>query len=186
MVQTAASGRLLSSLRSGWRVPAALQRLYADAAWLQQLAIEELRPRPGRIRTSLRMAFIAAVGTALMAALHIGGVLGPSTLWVALYASSALMTPSEGLIMVLVFAVTLIASVSVAISCLIRLLRSWMRKSAGACATAAYNSSASACRRWNLRELLIQLGHQYHEPAIRLNFREKGTACRRRPGSKFS
>jgi uncharacterized membrane protein YccC len=114
MEQTAASDRLLSALRSGWRVPAALQRLYADAAWLQQLAIEELRPRPGRIRTSLRMAFIAAVGTALMAALHIGGVLGPSTLWVALYASSALMTPSEGLIMIVVYAVTLIASVFLA------------------------------------------------------------------------
>jgi len=27
-----------------------LQRLYADATWLQQLVIEELRPRPGRIR----------------------------------------------------------------------------------------------------------------------------------------
>ena len=114
MFQTAASDRLLSALRSRWRVPAALQRLYADAAWLQQLVAEELRPRPGRIRTSLRMAFIAAVGSALMAALHIGGVLGPSTLWVALYASSALMTPSEGLIMILVYAVTLIASVVLA------------------------------------------------------------------------
>jgi hypothetical protein len=114
MEQTAASDRFLSALRSGWRVPAALRRLYVDAAWLQQLVAEELRPRPGRIRTSLRMAFIAAVGTALMAALHIGGVLGPGTLWVALYASSALMTPSEGLIMVLVFAVTLIASVFLA------------------------------------------------------------------------
>jgi hypothetical protein len=43
MEQTAASDRLLSALRSGWRVPAALQRLYADAAWLQQLVAEELR-----------------------------------------------------------------------------------------------------------------------------------------------
>src|SRR4029450_2354648 len=101
MVQTVASGRLLSSLRSGWRVPAALQRLYAEAAWLQQLAIEELRPRPGRIRTSLRMAFIAAVGTALMAALHIGGVLGPRTPRGAPYASSAPLTAFGGVSVVL-------------------------------------------------------------------------------------
>ena len=97
MEETAARNNLLSALRSGWRLPASLQRFYADAAWLQQLATEELRPRPGRIRTSVRMAFIAAVGTALMAALHIGGALGAVTLWVALYASSALMSPSEGL-----------------------------------------------------------------------------------------
>ena len=114
MLQTAASDRLISAFRSRWPVSEALRRFYARAAWLQQLVAEELRPRPGRIRTSLRMAFIAAVGSALMAALHIGGVLGPSTLWVALYASSALMTPSEGLIMILVYAVTLIASVILA------------------------------------------------------------------------
>ena len=114
MEQTAASDRLLSALRSGWRVPAALQRLYADAAWLQQLAIDELRPRPGRIRTAVRMAFIAAVGAAVTAALHIDSSLGPVTLWVALYASSSLMTPSEGLIMIVVYAVTLIASVFLA------------------------------------------------------------------------
>ena len=105
---------VVSAIPFASRVPAALQQLYVEAVWLQHLVTEELRPRPGRMRTSVRMAFIAAVGTALMAALHIGGVLGPATLWVALYASSALMTPSEGLIMVLVFAVTLIASVFLA------------------------------------------------------------------------
>ena len=60
------------------------------------------------------MAFISAVGIALMAALHIDGALGPVTLWVALYASSARLTASEGLIMIVVYAVTLSASVFLA------------------------------------------------------------------------
>src|SRR6478736_6661710 len=104
MEQTTTRSRLLSALPSGWRVPAALQRLYADAAWLQQLATEELRPKPGRVRTAVRMALIAAIGIALMAALHIDAALGPVTLWVGLYASSSMMTPSDGLIMIVVYA----------------------------------------------------------------------------------
>jgi Fusaric acid resistance protein family len=91
-----------------------LRRIYAEAAWLQQLASEELKPRPGRIRTSIRMALIGAVGTALMAALHIASALGPYTLWVALYSSKALMTASTGLAMVLTAAVFLSASVPLA------------------------------------------------------------------------
>src|SRR4030095_6089762 len=50
------------------------------------------------------MAFIAAIGIALMAALHIDSALGPVTLWVALYASSSLTTPSAGRSMILVYA----------------------------------------------------------------------------------
>jgi uncharacterized membrane protein YccC len=111
---TTARSKLLSPLASRWRVPEALQRLYAEAAWLQQLVTEELRPKPGRVRTAVRMAFIAAIGIALMAALHIDGALGPVTLWVGLYASSSMMTPSDGLIMIVVYAVTLIASVFLA------------------------------------------------------------------------
>jgi uncharacterized membrane protein YccC len=60
------------------------------------------------------MAFISAVGAALIAALHVNSALGPVTLWVALYASSSLMTVSEGLLLVVVYAVTLIASVPIA------------------------------------------------------------------------
>ena len=111
MEQTTIRGRLLSALLYGWRVPFALQRLYADAVWLQQLVTEELRPRPGRIRTSVRMAFIGAVGAALMAALHVDSALGPATLWLCLFASSSLMTASQGLALVLAYAVTLSASV---------------------------------------------------------------------------
>jgi hypothetical protein len=99
---------VLASLR------AALQQLRADAEWSQQLVAEELRSRSGRIRTAVRMAFIAAVGAALAAALHIDSPLGPVTLWVALYASSSLMSPSEGLIMIVMYAITLIASVFLA------------------------------------------------------------------------
>ena len=71
MEQTAASDRLFSALRSGWRVRAPFLQLHAHAAWLQHLVTEELRPTPGRIRTSVRMAFIGAVGAALTAALHV-------------------------------------------------------------------------------------------------------------------
>ena len=111
MEQTTTRSRLLSILPSGWRVPAPLQRFYTDAAWLQQLVTEELRPRPGRIRISVRMAFINAVGAALMAALHVDSALGPATLWLVLSASSPLMTASEGLALVLAYAATLSASV---------------------------------------------------------------------------
>ena len=114
MEQTTTRSRLLSILPSGWRVPAPLRQLYADAAWLQQLATEELQPRPGRIRTSMRMAFIAAVGAALMAALHVDSALGPATLWLCLFASSSLMTASQGLALVLAYAATLSASVPLA------------------------------------------------------------------------
>ena len=114
MEQTAARSKLLSALRSRWRVPAPLRQFYADAAWLQKLATEELQPRPGRIRTSLRMAFIGAVGAALMAALHVDSALGPATLWLCLFASSSLMTASQGLALVLAYAATLSASVLLA------------------------------------------------------------------------
>src|SRR5437870_5889010 len=91
-----------------------LLRLYADAVWLQKLLTAELRPRPGRLHTSLRMAFISAVGAALMAALHVDSALGPDTLWVALYASSSMMTASAGLVVVLAEAALLSASVPLA------------------------------------------------------------------------
>jgi hypothetical protein len=92
-----------------------LRRLHADAAWLQQLLTEELRPRPDRLRTSVCMAFISAVGAALMAALHVDSGLGPVTLWVAIYASSSLMTASEDLVLGLAYAAMLTASVPIAL-----------------------------------------------------------------------
>jgi len=110
----ALSRMLPAALRSERRIPSAFQQLLAHVARLQQLAIDELRPRPGRIRTSLRMAFISAVGAALMAALHINSVLGPDTLWVALYASNSLMTAGAGLVMVMAAAALLIARLSAA------------------------------------------------------------------------
>ena len=81
---------------------------------MQHLVTEELRPRPGRIRTSVRMAFIAAVGAALMAALHVGPGLGLVILWVALYGSSSAFTVSAGLMLIAAYAVMLIASVFLA------------------------------------------------------------------------
>src|SRR5262249_20096435 len=85
-----------------------------------------------------------------------------------------------------------IASVSVAIfmspllSFLPHTSAATLVQSRAATRSHAYNSKASAYRRGNLRQLLIQLGHQYHEPSIRLNFREKGAPCPRGPGSEFS
>src|SRR5262245_6240533 len=110
MEQTTTRSRLLSIRPSRWRVPAPLQQLYAEAAWLQQLVTEELQPRPGRIRTSMRMAFIGAVGAALMAALHVDSALGPATLWLCLFASSSLMTASQGLVLALALSVALDAA----------------------------------------------------------------------------
>src|SRR5262245_57670868 len=81
---------------------------------MQHLLTEELRLRPGRLRTSVRMAFIGAVGAALMAALHVNSGLGPYTLWIALYASNALMTASAGLALVLAEAALLSAAVAIA------------------------------------------------------------------------
>ena len=50
-----------------------------------------------------------------------------------------------------------------------------------------YHCKASArALRWDLHELLIQLGHQYHELTVGLNFREEGASCRRWPRSEFS
>ena len=62
----------------------------------------------------MRMAFIGAVGAALMAALHVDSALGPATLWLCLFASSSLMTASQGLALVLAYAATLSASVLLA------------------------------------------------------------------------
>src|SRR5262245_28729062 len=81
---------------------------------MQHLLTEELRLRPGRLHTSLRMAFIGAVGAALIAALHVNSGLGPYTLWIALYASNALMTASAGLALVLADAALLTAAVPIA------------------------------------------------------------------------
>ena len=49
----------------------------------------------------------------------------------------------------------------------------------------ARHGKTSACRRRDLHEFLIQLGQQYHEPAIGLNFREEDTSCLRGPSPKF-
>jgi len=78
------------------------------------------RSRPGQgvplVRATRRLPQILAPAEvdALMAALHVASPLGPVTLWVALYASSSRVTASEGLIMIVVYAVTLIASVILA------------------------------------------------------------------------
>src|SRR5262249_38989501 len=60
------------------------------------------------------MAFIAAVGIALMAALHVGPGLGPVLLWIALYGSDSAFTVSGGLMLIAAYAVMLIASVFLA------------------------------------------------------------------------
>jgi hypothetical protein len=91
-----------------------LRRLDADAAWLQRLVREELRPRPGRVRTSVRMALIGAVGATVMVALQVRGPLGPVTLWVALTGSNRRMTVREALGLLVTVGAAIIASVFVA------------------------------------------------------------------------
>src|SRR5262245_18844728 len=114
MEPTAVRSKFFSVPDSGWRVPAGLRRLYADGVGLQHLVTAELRSRPGRLRTSVRMAFIGAVGTALMAALHVNSGLGPYVLWIALYASPSSMTTAAGLALVLAEAALLSAAVPLA------------------------------------------------------------------------
>src|SRR5262245_51810325 len=59
-------------------------------------------------------------------------------------------------------------------------------QSSAATRSHAYNTKASACCRWDRHELLVQLGHQYHELTVGLNFREEGASCLCWPRSKFS
>ncbi len=42
---------------------------------------EQLSSKPGRLRTSVRMALITALGAGLMAAMHIDSELGVYLLW---------------------------------------------------------------------------------------------------------
>src|SRR5262245_42127972 len=50
----------------------------------------------------------------------------------------------------------------------------------------AYTDTRSECRRRDLHELLVQLGHQYHELTVGLNFREEGASYLCWPRSEFS
>src|SRR5882672_8467466 len=104
----------LPALRCGSRARSALWQLHADAAWLQRLVREELRPRPGRVRSSVRMALIGAVGTTVTVALHVRGPLGPVTLWVALTGSNRQMTVREALVLLATVGAAIIASIFVA------------------------------------------------------------------------
>jgi uncharacterized membrane protein YccC len=80
----------------------------------ERLLVEELRRRPARVRTALRMAVIGATGATLMAALRIESPLGPVLVWVALYASNARLTPSTGLQLIVAYGVSLFASYVIA------------------------------------------------------------------------
>lgn len=60
------------------------------------------------------MALIGAVGTAVMAALHVSGPLGPVTLWVALTGSNRRMTVREAIDLLVTVGAALSASVFVA------------------------------------------------------------------------
>src|SRR5215471_2691821 len=116
--------RLWRTKPSSWKISLIGQRQWkallkpsnatgnAEAAWLQQLVTEELRPRPG---PHLSTHGVRQRGRrCMMAALHVDGSLVPVTLWVGLYASSSLMTASEGLALVLAYAAVLGASVLLA------------------------------------------------------------------------
>ena len=105
---------LLRALRCGSLARSAWRRLDADAAWLWRLAREELRSRPGRVRTSVRMAMIGAVGTTVIVALHVTGPLGPVTLWVALTGSNRQLTAREAVVLLVTVGAAIIASVLVA------------------------------------------------------------------------
>jgi len=75
---------------------------------------EELIPQPGRLRTSIRMALITALGAGLIAAMHIDSDLGIYLLWSIVSAPAAMMLPATGATLIAVTGVGLAASVPLA------------------------------------------------------------------------
>jgi hypothetical protein len=75
---------------------------------------EELSPRPGRLRASIRIALITALGAGLMAAMHIDSELGVYLLWSVVSAPAAMMPPATGAILIAVTGIGLAASVPLA------------------------------------------------------------------------
>src|ERR1700730_9065349 len=57
---------------------------------------QQLASNPHRVRTSMRMALIAALGAGLMAAMHIDDSLGVYVLWSIVSAPAAMMVPATG------------------------------------------------------------------------------------------
>jgi uncharacterized membrane protein YccC len=72
-------------------------RLGLWLGWLSALLAEELAPRPRRLRTALRQATIATVGTGLMAAAHVQNPLGPYIIWI-LMGANPMMAPRRAVI----------------------------------------------------------------------------------------
>ncbi len=75
---------------------------------------QQLAANPHRVRTSMRMALIAAVGAGLSAALHIDEPIGAYVLWSIISAPAAMMVPMTGLRLIAASAVTLAISIPLA------------------------------------------------------------------------
>lgn len=75
---------------------------------------QQLASNPHRLRTSTRMALIAAAGAGLSAALHIDEPIGAYVLWSIISAPAAMMVPMTGLGLIAASAITLAISMPLA------------------------------------------------------------------------
>jgi len=75
---------------------------------------QQLASNPHRVRTSIRMALIAALGAGLTAAMHIDEALGVYVLWSLVSAPAAMMVPANGIRLIAASAISLAISIPLA------------------------------------------------------------------------
>ncbi len=75
---------------------------------------DELAPHPGRLRSTTRMALIAAVGAGLMAAMHVDTELGLYLIWSIVSAPAGMMRPRRGAVLIAATGIGLALSVPLA------------------------------------------------------------------------
>lgn len=74
----------------------------------------DLEAHPRRMRTAIRTGFICALGFGLMAAAHVGALLGPYVLWILASSGGTMLTPLKALRFTLVTGAGLALSVPLA------------------------------------------------------------------------
>jgi hypothetical protein len=92
--------------------PLAALRARLDTAALS--LTQQLAANPHRLRTSTRMALIAATGAGLTASMHIDEPIGAYVLWSLISAPAAMMLPAKGLGLIVVAAIALAISIPLA------------------------------------------------------------------------
>lgn len=81
--------------------------------WVSKLLVEELAPRPRRLRTAMRMALIGTIGAGLMAIGHVQTALGAYIVWLML-GENAMMSFGRAIVYLAVTAPIVAAAVPLA------------------------------------------------------------------------